>query len=87
MTTEEEVKAYGYRPVLFADGKGVFAQVWASTNPRVWQYFHSRRGSKLLVDGVCVREWTPATVAELLNSQNPKELTAGEVFQLAQSEE
>jgi hypothetical protein len=87
MITEEEVKAYGYRPVLFADGKGVFAQVWASTNPRVWKYFHSRRGSKLFVDGVRVREWTPAAVAELLNTREPKELTAVDVFQLAESEE
>jgi hypothetical protein len=48
MVTEEEVRAYGYRPVLFGDGKGVFAQVWASTNSRVWPYIHSKRGSSCL---------------------------------------
>jgi hypothetical protein len=87
MITEEEVKAYGYRPVLFADGKGIFAQVWECTNPRVWKYFHSRRGSKLFVDGVRVQEWTPAAVAELLNRLEPKELTAEEIFQLADSKD
>jgi hypothetical protein len=80
--TEEEVKALGYRPVLFADGRGVFAQVWASTTPRVWQYIHSKRGSKLFVDGVLVRDRTPAAIAKLLNTQEPKELTATDIFQL-----
>ena len=87
MITEEEVKNYRFRPLLCADGKGVFAQVWASTNPRVWHYFHSRNGSKLFVDGVCVREWTPVAVGELLSRQEPNELTAEEIFQLAESKD
>jgi hypothetical protein len=70
-----------------ASGISVFAQAWASTTARVWQYFHSRKGSKLFVDGFRLRDWTPAAIADLLNAQDPKELTAGEVFQLAESEE
>jgi hypothetical protein len=86
MVTEEEVRAYRYWPVLFADGKGVFAQVLASANPRVWHYIHSKRGSRMFVDGVLVPDPTPAAIAQLLNRQEPKELTAVDIFELAGQE-
>jgi hypothetical protein len=80
MVTEEEVRAYRYRPMAHVDGrdeKGRFF-VWAYAcpdNPRVILREHSQRGRTYIVDGVPVTDGTPAGIAHALNTQKPKVLS------------
>jgi hypothetical protein len=80
VVTEEEVKTYRYRPTVHADGrneKGRFF-MWAcqcSDNPRVVLRNHGQDGSTYIVDGVPLKDNTPAGIAQALNTQTPKVLS------------
>jgi hypothetical protein len=80
MVTEEEVRAYRYRPMAHVDGrdeKGRFF-MWACEcpdNPRVVLREHSQRGRTYIVDGVPVTDGTPAGIAQALNTQTAKVLS------------
>jgi hypothetical protein len=77
MVTEEEVRAYRFFFIVHADGtdeKGRFF-MWACQcrdNSRVVLREHSRNGSTYIVDGVPVKDATPAAIAQALNTQEPK---------------
>ena len=93
MVTEEEVRQYRYQPTMHADGRRTpegkhFAWYYRCIdNPRVWCVNDTRKGNTYLVDGGAVPDPTPAVIAELLNTQEPRELTAMDVFQLTENEE
>jgi hypothetical protein len=80
MATEEDVRAYRFRPVVHAGGRNENGRffVWAcecSDNPRVLFREHSQRGRTYIVDGVPLTDVTPAGVAYALNTQEPKALS------------
>jgi hypothetical protein len=86
MVTEDEVRGYGYRTQLFADGKnakGRFAvQISVcSTNSRLTVYWNSQTGQRFFVDGIELVDPSPAGIAERLNSQEPNVRTADQIME------
>jgi hypothetical protein len=80
MVTEEEVEAYRYHFSFHGDGrneKGRFC-MWAGAcpeNPRVVLRAHGQDGSTYIVDGIPLKDNTPAGIAHALNTQKPKVLS------------
>ena len=85
--TEEEVKAYRYMPTAHFDGKREKGQprtwMWAGAareNPRVVLKSHSQDGATYIVDGVPLKDGSPADIAKALNTQKPKVLSVLDAF-------
>jgi hypothetical protein len=77
MVTEDEVRGYGYRTQLFADGKnakGRFAvQISVcSTNPRLTVYWNSQTGQRFFVAG---SSWSIHRPPGLLKGSTPRSPT------------
>jgi hypothetical protein len=88
MVTEEEVRRYRFRTVVQADGRNEIGRffMWGSEcldNPRVVLRVHSQRGPSYIVDGVLVKDRTPAGIVEALKTQKPKVLSVMDAFELA----
>jgi hypothetical protein len=92
MVTEEEVRAYRVHFSVHADGRDERGRffMWAGVcreNPRVVLTTHSRRGDTYIVDGVPLRDGTPAGVAQALNTQTSNVLSVMDALQTAAKKE